>query len=74
MTVLNTRYKQFKYLTRFFGLCNVPSTFQNYVNKSLQKFWDQFITTDLNNILVYKEHKEKQKKQISKALPTLYKR
>ena len=58
MTEFNTRHSQFKYLVMPFGLCNVPKTFQNYINSSLQEYLDVFCTAYLDNVLVYSTKKE----------------
>ena len=37
----------------FFGLSNVPATFQEYINKILAEKLDIFIILYLDNILIY---------------------
>ena len=64
MTAFNTRYGRFEYLVLPFGLCNAPSTFQSYVNKSLREFLDQFVTAYLDDTLVYSDNEEEHKQQV----------
>lgn len=58
-----TWFGLFKWLVTPFGLANVPSTFQCYVNWVLQEFLDEFASAYLNNILIFtdgtlSEHQE----------------
>lgn len=66
MTVFNTRYKQFEYFVLFFELCNVSSTFQNYINEFFQKFLNHFVTTYFDDVLMYSDTKKKHEQQIFK--------
>ena len=58
MTAFNTRHSQFKYLVILFGLCNIPKTFQSYINNLLREYLDVFCTTYLDNVLVYSTKEE----------------
>ena len=71
-TVFCTRYGHYEYIVMPFGLTNIPATFQSFINTTLQEYLDIFVTTYLNNILVYtkgtlKKHAEAVKK-VFKAL------
>lgn len=74
MTAFNTRYGRFEYLVLPFGLCNAPSTFQSYVNKSLREFLDQFVTAYLDDILVYSDNEEEHEQQVLKVVRKLHER
>jgi hypothetical protein len=52
-----TRYGAYKYKILPFSLINGPATFQRYINDILFDFLDNFITTYLNDILIYSENK-----------------
>ena len=41
-TAFRTRYGHFKYKVLPFGLANAPATFQEYINKVLSKYLDDF--------------------------------
>ena len=51
-TVLQTWYGNFKYQMIFFGLTNVPASFQRYINKILAKKLNIFIIIYLDNIFI----------------------
>lgn len=55
-TAFITRYSLFKYLIIPFKLCNAPGTFQNFINKVIRPFLDNFIITYLDNILIYNKN------------------
>lgn len=74
LTAFNTRYGQFEYLVMPFGLCNAPSTFQSYINNSLQEYPDHFATAYLNDVLVYSETEEEHQEQVLKILKKLRER
>ncbi len=58
--VLRIWYSPFKYQVMLFGLTNIQTTFQSYINKILIKKLDIFIIVYLNNILIYtKSEREK---------------
>ena len=45
-----------------FDLYNTPAKFQNYINKTLQNYFNIFISVYMNDILIYnntlKKHKQ----------------
>ena len=53
-------YNHFEYMIISFGLSNVPTTFQAYINKALTDMIDVFYVVYLDDILIYssllKEH------------------
>ncbi len=48
-----TYYGLYKWLVTPFSLMNGPATFQWYINYTLHKYLDKFISAYLNNILIY---------------------
>lgn len=72
LTAFRTRFGLFEWLVTPFGLANAPSTFQRYVNWTLQEFLDEFVSAYLDDILVFssgslQDHCEK----VSKVLQRL---
>ena len=52
-TAFRTWYSHFKYQVMFFGLTNVPASFQRYINKILVEKLDIFVIVYLDDILIY---------------------
>ena len=50
---MQTRYGHFKYQVMFFGLSNVPASFQGYINKILAEKLYIFIIVYLDDIFIY---------------------
>ena len=71
--VFITRYELFEYVVMFFGLCNALKTFQIFINKTLQKYFDDFCIIYLNDILVYSNLKAKHIEHVNKILLKLKK-
>ena len=72
LTAFRTRFGLFEWLVTPFSLANAPSTFQRYVNWTLQEFLDEFVSAYLDDILVFssgslQDHREK----VSKVLQRL---
>jgi hypothetical protein len=53
LTAFNIRYGLYETLVILFGLSNVPTIFQAYINKVLHLYLDIFCIAYINNILVY---------------------
>ncbi len=53
------RYSYFEYQMMLFGLTNIPTTFQDYINKILAEKLDVFVIIYLDNILIYIENEKK---------------
>ena len=47
------QYGYFEYQVIFFGLSNIPSIFQKYINKILAEKLNIFVIAYLNSILIY---------------------
>ena len=70
-TVFRIRYEIFEYLVMPFGLVNVPTTFQRFVNQVLQKELNKETMTYINDIFIMRKTKEKHRKRIRKTLEKL---
>ncbi len=55
-------YKYYEYLMMLFRLTNIPATFQKMINEIFKEYLNIFVTTYLNDILIYsdifKEHQQ----------------
>src|SRR6266700_8389619 len=71
LTAFRTQYGLFKYLVTPFGLTNALSSFQYFINNTLQPYLDVFYTTYINNILVYSNNLAKHQKHINLILQAL---
>jgi len=59
--VFRTKYSHFEFLVMPFGLCNVPATFQTFMNEIFHDLLDTCVVVYLDDILVYsKTHEEHQ--------------
>src|SRR6185369_9067521 len=56
-----------------FGLSNSPAAFQCFMNNVFHNFLDKYITTYLNNILIYSDNLSKHQKNVHKVLCHLWK-
>ncbi|KAK6579509.1 hypothetical protein PZA11_008015 [Diplocarpon coronariae] len=65
------RYRTYKYKVLPFGLINRPATFQRFINNILLKYFNDFYSTYLNNILIYLENSFNYKIYIKKILGIL---
>ncbi|KAI0999059.1 hypothetical protein K3495_g9139 [Podosphaera aphanis] len=54
---LRTRHALFESLVMPFGLTEAPSTFQNYINSTLQEYLEFFCAAYLDDVLVYSNSK-----------------
>ena len=52
-TAFRTRYSHFEYTVIFFGLINVPTIFQIYINKFLMGLIDEFCVVYFDHIFIY---------------------
>ena len=59
-TAFKTRYGYFKYQVIFFGLTNVLTTFQDYINKILTKKLDVYMIMHLDDIFIYSKNKREE--------------
>ena len=52
-TAFRTRYGLWEYIIIFFGLINVPATFQTYINKALDGLLDIICIVYIDDIYIY---------------------
>jgi Reverse transcriptase (RNA-dependent DNA polymerase) len=50
-----TCYGSYESLVMHFGLTNAPTTFQNFMNNTFHDLLNQFVTTYLNDLIIYTE-------------------
>jgi len=66
-----TRYGQYEYKVRPFGLGNAPATFQPMMNKILREFRDQGVVVYLDDILIYSKTHAEDVAMVKKVLSRL---
>ena len=68
-TAFRTRFGSFEWLVTPFGLANAPSTFQRYINRTLQEYLDDFVSAYVDDVLVFTDGTRKQHyKHVRKVL------
>ena len=73
-TAFRTRYGHYKYTVMLFSLTNTPATFQSLINTVLRQYLDIFVTTYIDDVLVYTNGTlEKYKQHVKTILHTLQK-
>ncbi len=72
-TAFYTLTRHYEYLVIPFSLTNIPATFQELVNNTLQERLDQTILTYLNNILIFTKSQDlaKHVKEVTQVLEKL---
>ena len=53
LKAMRTRFSSFKYTVMPFGLCNAPSTIQNFVNDIFADLVEVYVVVYLDDILIY---------------------
>jgi hypothetical protein len=72
-TAFRTRYGQFEYRVRLFGLPNAPAMFQSYNDDCIRPYIDDFAVYYLDNILIYLTNKKNHKEHVREVLQRLKK-
>ena len=70
-TAFRIRYGHFEYQVMPFGLTNAPGSFQHFINDTLREFLDLFCTAFLDDILIYSDSQEENKKHTRQVLERL---
>lgn len=70
-TAFRTRYGLFETLVMPFGLTNAPSTFQSYINNTLQEYLDVFCTAYLDDVLIYSNNRKEHRRHVNLVLDKL---
>jgi len=68
------KYKHYEYIIMLFELKNASVIFQWLINDMLQKYFDNFVITYLNNILIYLKDLKTHHKHVCKILKKLKER
>jgi hypothetical protein len=71
LTTFRTRYGTYKYKVLPFGLTNGPATFQRYINDIFFDILDDFVTSYLDDILVYSENELEHIEHVRKVIMRL---
>jgi hypothetical protein len=70
-TAFITRFGLYETLVMPFGLCNAPSTFQNYINHQLFDLLDKICTAYLDDVLVYSTNKKEHREHVREVVTRL---
>ena len=71
-TVFRCRYESFEYIMIFFGLYNIPGTFQHYMNDMFRDFLDEFLVMYLDDLLIYSKMLKEYKQHVRVILECLH--
>lgn len=72
-TAFWSRYSLYEYMVMPFGLINVLSAFQHFINDTLCGYLDMFCTAYIDDILIYSNSKKEHTKHVNKVLERLKK-
>jgi len=70
-TAFRTRFGHFEYVVMPFGLTNAPATFQRLTNKILGKYFDEFLISYLDDLLIFSDTLEEHLRHIDIVLSIL---
>jgi hypothetical protein len=70
-TAFRTHYDYYKYIVIFFGLINIPATFQIYVNKTLRELLNEIYVAFIDDILIYNNSEKKYARHVRQILDQL---
>jgi len=70
-TAFRCRYGHFEYRVMPFGLTNAPATFQHFMNDTFRDFLDDFCLIYLDDILIYSNSLEENKRHVKLVLTRL---
>ena len=70
-TAFQMRYRHYKYTVMPFELKNAPATFQQLINNMVRKYFDKFVITYLDDILIYSDTLKKHQQHVPKVLEKL---
>ena len=72
-TAFKTRYGLFEYTVMPFGLTNAPTTFQRWINSTLNRYLDICCLVYLDDILIYSNDLAQHKKDVRNIMETIRK-
>src|SRR5436305_15236274 len=67
-----TRYEAFEFTVTPWGLCNIPSIFQRFMNHVLGDLIDKGVIIYIDDILIYTETEEEHIQLVTKVLKLLH--
>jgi len=67
------RYKHYEYIVMLFELKNALVIFQRLINNILREYFNDFVITYLNDILIYSDNLKMHYKHVHKVLTKLNK-
>ncbi len=73
LTTFRIKFNVYKYQVFSFELCNKSITYQHYMNNVFFDYLDDFVSTYINDILIYNNSKTKHTKHVKKVLARLRK-
>jgi hypothetical protein len=71
LTTFRIRFDTYKYRILSFELCNESVTYQHYMNDVFIDYLDEFVSTYINDILIYSNSKAKHIEHVKKMLQRL---
>jgi hypothetical protein len=71
LTTFKIRFDAYKYSISFFEFCNEFVTYQHYMNDVFFDYLDDFVSTYINDILIYNNFKKKHVNHVKKILQRL---
>src|SRR5438045_5621677 len=71
LTAFITQFGLYEMLVTPFGLCNTPTTFQNYINHILHNALDDYCTAYLDDILIFSKTRTEHTKHVDKIIQRL---
>ena len=71
LTAFITQFGLYEMLVTPFGLCNVPTTFQNYINHTLHNALDDYCTAYLDDVLIFSKTHAEHTKHVDEIIQRL---
>jgi hypothetical protein len=71
LTTFRIRFEAYKYRVLSFDLCNKSTTYQHYMNDVFFDYLNDFVSTYINNILIYNNIKTEHTDHVKKILQRL---
>jgi len=72
-TTFSTKLGTYEYLVMPFGLCNAPAAFQRWINEVLMEHIDMCCIVYLDDVLIYSNTLQQQRKDVSNILEAIRK-
>ena len=72
-TVFRTHYEHYEYTIMSFKLTNASVSFQRLINNILREYFNMFVMTYLNNILIFSKNSDEHEEHVRIVLKTYQK-